>query len=198
MMRKRMYIIPSRSLRRTVDDIPSDRMVLSGGAMQREKPEFLTKEKCDINDLQDIVKALRAPGGCPWDRKQTHGSIGICMIEEAAESVDAVRLLEREQNPDSLREELGDVLFQVVLHSAMAEEEGYFTFDDVVDEVSRKMLRRHPHVFGSYEKDEQGNEVRSWDEIKKREVQKKTYTESERRKKRRKRLAVLFYRLLIR
>jgi tetrapyrrole methylase family protein/MazG family protein len=120
------------------------------------------------------------------------------MIEEAAEAVDAVRLLEREQNPDSLREELGDVLFQVVLHSAMAEEEGYFTFDDVVDEVSRKMLRRHPHVFGSYEKDEQGNEIRSWDEIKKREVQKKTYTESQRQKKRRKRLSVLFYRLLMR
>ena len=164
--------------------------------MLEQQPDYVTKEKRDIDDLAAIVKALRSPQGCPWDRKQTHASIERCMIEEAAESVDAIRLLAQKNNPDSLREELGDVLFQVMMHSVMAEEEGYFTFSDVVDDISRKMIRRHPHVFGCYETDENGNPIRDWNEIKQREKHKSTFSESKRHKRWRKKLVAIFCRLL--
>lgn len=164
--------------------------------MLSEKPDYLTKEKRNFQDLEAIVKALRSDEGCSWDRKQTHSSIDWCMIEEAAEAVDGIRLLEKEKNPDSLREELGDVLFQVVLHSAIAQEEGYFSLDDVVEDISAKMIRRHPHVFGIYEKDEKGEEIRDWNLIKQREKEQKTFHESKSRKKRRKRLSKLFLKLL--
>ena len=116
--------------------------------MLKERPDYLDKGKRDFEDLKEIVAALRSEDGCPWDRKQTHGSMRICVLEEAAETVDAIGLLEREQNPDGLREELGDLLLQVMLQSRLAEEEGYFTVEDVVEDISRKMIRRHPHVFG--------------------------------------------------
>ena len=94
--------------------------------MLKERPDYLDKGKRDFEDLKEIVAALRSEDGCPWDRKQTHGSMRICVLEEAAETVDAIGLLEREQNPDGLREELGDLLLQVMLQSRLAEEEGYF------------------------------------------------------------------------
>ena len=81
--------------------------------MLKERPDYLDKGKRDFEDLKEIVAALRSEDGCPWDRKQTHGSMRICVLEEAAETVDAIGLLEREQNPDGLREELGDLLLQV-------------------------------------------------------------------------------------
>lgn len=152
--------------------------------------------KHSFEDLNEIVHALRAEDGCPWDKAQTHMSIRTCMIEEAAEAIDAISLLEEKGNPDALREELGDVLFQVVLHSTMAEEEGYFTLDDVVSDISEKMIRRHPHVFGVYETDGNGTELRDWDRIKQYECSKKTWKESKIRKKRRKWLTYLFVKLL--
>jgi tetrapyrrole methylase family protein/MazG family protein len=92
----------------------------------------------------DTIARLRSPGGCPWDREQTHGSIARNMAEEAYEAIDAI---ERDDMAD-LREELGDVLLQVVLQSQMASEEGAFSINDVLMDVNEKMIRRHPHVFG--------------------------------------------------
>jgi len=95
--------------------------------------------------LVEILARLRAPDGCPWDREQTHESLVRYLLEEAAEAVEAVR----SGDPLHLAEELGDVLLQVVFHAQLAAEAGRFTIDDVVDGISRKMVRRHPHVFGS-------------------------------------------------
>ena len=101
-------------------------------------------ENYRIEDLLDIMARLRAPGGCPWDQAQTHQSIRQNMLEEAYEAADAIDRMDM----DNLREELGDVLLQVVFHARMAQEAGRFTFDDVVDGVCRKLVYRHPHVFG--------------------------------------------------
>ena len=114
----------------------------------------------------------------------------ICVLEEAAETVDAIGLLEREQNPDGLREELGDLLLQVMLQSRLAEEEGYFTVEDVVEDISRKMIRRHPHVFGETVTASDGQPLKEW------EKQQMTYQEDPRRKKRRKKLVRILDRLL--
>ena len=95
----------------------------------------------------NVISALRAPGGCPWDREQTHQSIASNMIEEACEAVDAIE----KNDIDHLREELGDVLLQVILQSNMAAEAGEFTIEDVIADVNAKIVRRHPHVFGAEE-----------------------------------------------
>jgi len=94
--------------------------------------------------FRGIIARLRAPGGCPWDAEQTHESIAHNMVEEAFEAVDAIE----RGNTDDLREELGDVLLQVVFQSQMASEAGEFTLSDVIGDISDKMIRRHPHVFG--------------------------------------------------
>ena len=115
---------------------------------------------------------------------------------EAAETVDAIGLLEREKNPDGLREELGDLLLQVMLQSRLAEEEGYFTVEDVVEDISRKMIRRHPHVFGETVTASDGQPLKEWGQIKDWEKQQMTYQEDPRRKKRRKKLVRILDRLL--
>ncbi len=94
-----------------------------------------------------LLQKLRSEEGCPWDRAQTHDSLKPCMIHELTEAVAAVNLFERTGNARNLCEELGDLLLQVVLQSQIAMEEGLFTMEDVVQAVSEKMLRRHPHVF---------------------------------------------------
>ena len=106
--------------------------------------EFTPKTRYDIRDLLEIVRLLRAPGGCPWDRAQTHESIRANFLEETYEAVDAIDL----KDADLLREELGDVLMQVVLHCQMETEQDRFTFDDVCNELCQKLVYRHPHVFG--------------------------------------------------
>lgn len=118
-----------------------------------------------IDDLVATVARLRAPGGCPWDREQTHQSICDCLIEEVAE------LLETIDHRDTahMREELGDLLLHVVMHAQMAAERGDFSFDDVAREVNEKMIRRHPHVFGDSRADDTAAVLRQWDEIKARE-----------------------------
>ena len=123
----------------------------------------------EIERLQGIVKKLRAPDGCPWDSVQTHTSLKAPCVEEAAEVVCGINILEATGNPDNLREELGDLLFQVVMHAAIAEEEGLFTFEDVAKTISDKMERRHPHVFAGvdYAADEERHAA--WEEIKKAE-----------------------------
>lgn len=110
----------------------------------------------EFDEFVDTIAALRAPGGCPWDREQTHESIAKNMIEEAYEAGDTVHL----------REELGDVLLQVVLQSQIAADAGEFTIDDVCRDVNEKMIRRHPHVFGSAKAQSAGDVLELWDSVK--------------------------------
>ena len=116
-----------------------------------------------FNDFVDTVAKLRSPdGGCPWNRAQTHASIGDYMIEEAYEALEAIQ----SDDTDHLREELGDVLLQVVLHSQIAADAGEFTIDDVCETIDEKMIRRHPHVFGET-KAQNANEVADlWEQVK--------------------------------
>ena len=110
-----------------------------------EKLEMiLQKEAYDAKDLVTIVELLRLPGGCPWDMEQTHKSIRNDFIEETYEVIEAID----NDDPALLREELGDVLLQVAMHARMEEEAGRCTFEDVANDICKKMIHRHPHVFG--------------------------------------------------
>lgn len=129
-------------------------------------------------DFVEIIKKLRSENGCPWDREQTHMSLRPCIMEEAAEVAAAIRIYDRTGSCENLREELGDVLLQVVMHSCIAEEEGRFTLEDVVSEVAEKMVRRHPHVFGNAEAETSGQVLQNWEEIKRQEKERKTQTET--------------------
>ena len=119
----------------------------------------------DIQPLADVMRVLREPGGCPWDREQTHKSIRSNMIEEVYEYLEAVDA----DDVEGMREELGDVLMQVVFHARMAQEAGRFDLQDVIDEVVDKLIRRHPHVFGDTHVDGSDDVLRNWEAIKKEE-----------------------------
>lgn len=136
--------------------------------------EFKAKEKYNLDDLVDIVKALRAPDGCPWDKVQTHESIRKDFIEEIYEAVEAID----DGDTEHLREELGDVLFQVVFHSVIETEKGHFGIDEVIDEVSKKMVLRHPHVFGDVSVDTTEDVWKNWDKIKMQTHSQKTVKEA--------------------
>lgn len=125
----------------------------------------------------EIVARLRAEDGCPWDREQTHSSLKPGCIEEAAEVICGINILEQTGNADNLREELGDLLLQVVMHSQIAKEEGLFTFDDVVNDISDKMVRRHPHVFGEVTVSDSGEVLKNWAAIKANEKARKAIKE---------------------
>ena len=127
----------------------------------------------ELNKLLDIVRKLRGEGGCPWDMEQTHESLKPCLIEEAAEVVGGINLLNETGNPDNLKEELGDLLLQVVMHSQIASEEGLFDIEDVAMCINDKMVRRHPHVFGDAEVSSSTEVLEKWDEIKKQEKNEK-------------------------
>lgn len=129
-------------------------------------------------DFLNIIETLRGENGCPWDKVQTHESLKPCMTEEAAELLASIRIYEQTGNPDNMIEELGDVLLQVVMHAQIASEEGLFTMADVVDEVSHKMVRRHPHVFGTGDADTPEEVLINWEEIKKEEKKDKVWMES--------------------
>ena len=116
----------------------------------------------DFDEFVKTIACLRAPDGCPWDREQTHGSIAHNMIEEAYEAVDAIEA----EDVAHLREELGDVLLQVVLQAQIAADAGSFTIDDVCRDVNAKMVRRHPHVFGDAAADDAGAVLDLWDKVK--------------------------------
>lgn len=134
--------------------------------------------KYNFEDFVKIIERLRAKDGCPWDREQTHDSLRPCMMEEAAEFVSSVRIYHESGSAENMREELGDILLQVVMHSVIAEEEGLFTLGDVIEEVSEKMIRRHPHIFGAAEVDSSEQVLQNWDEIKKKEKEGKSWIES--------------------
>lgn len=118
-----------------------------------------------FSKLVEIVRILRSPGGCPWDREQTHRSIRKHVIEEAYEVAEAIDL----EDPDALSEELGDLLLQVALHSQIAAEEGTFTIYDTLQAINDKLVRRHPHVFGEKGAENAEEALTNWEEIKRRE-----------------------------
>ncbi len=132
-----------------------------------------------FEDFIHIVERLRGEDGCPWDKKQTHESLKPCMMEEAAELLSSIRIYEKTGNAENMREELGDILLQVMLHSQIAKEEHLFTLEDVIHEISAKMIRRHPHVFGDGSKGKQEEAIRAdWEEIKRKEKEGKAWIES--------------------
>ena len=133
----------------------------------------------EIEQLVNIMKLLRSENGCPWDREQTHSSLKAACIEEAAEVVCGINILEKTGNSDNLKEELGDLLLQVVLHSQIAEEEGLFNFEDVAKCVKEKMIRRHPHVFAEESVNSTSQVLKRWDEIKREEKVGKEWMDAE-------------------
>ena len=135
---------------------------------------FVFKEKYTVGDLLAIMKILRAPGGCPWDREQTHASIRRDLIEETYEVIEAI---DRE-NADMLVEELGDLLMQVVFHAEIETEKGVFDFDDVADGICKKLIVRHPHVFGDVTVSGSAEVLRNWDAIKMETKHQKTVSET--------------------
>lgn len=126
---------------------------------------MMDQKKYTFEDFRKIVADLRGEHGCPWDKAQTHESLERYLLEETYEAVEGIRSLAATGDAENLCEELGDVLFQVVLHAQIAREEGLFTLEDVVQGVSEKMIRRHPHVFAP----EDPTQTRSWEEIKQQE-----------------------------
>ena len=118
-----------------------------------------------FNDLVNIIAELRSDHGCPWDREQTYESLKKCLADEAQEVYDAVD----NHDMENLCEELGDVLLQVMLNSQIAREEGVFTRDDVIDGLCKKMIRRHPHVFGDAKVNSTQEGLALWNEIKEQE-----------------------------
>lgn len=141
---------------------------------EQEEYEFVEEpgyDDVDIQPLVDVMQTLREPDGCPWDREQTHTSIRSNMIEEVYEFLEAV------DNDDvaGMREELGDVLMQVVFHAQMAKEAGRFDLQEVIDEVTDKLIRRHPHVFGNLDVADSDEVLKNWEQIKKQEKTERTH-----------------------
>jgi len=128
-----------------------------------EKIKQLTdKTSYDITDLREIMKILRSENGCPWDREQNHMTIRQNFIEETYEVIEAI------DNNDMLllREELGDVLLQVLFHARICEEDGFFSFDEVSNDICVKLIERHPHIFGTVKADTSAEVLRNWEQIK--------------------------------
>ena len=135
--------------------------------------DFQFKDKYEFNDLVHIVKILRSPGGCPWDIEQTHQSIRENFLEETYEVIEAID----KEDTELLKEELGDVLLQVVFHSIIEEEQSSFNIDDVADGVCKKMIIRHPHVFSDVKADTTEQVLKNWDAIKMKTKSQNTQSE---------------------
>ena len=135
---------------------------------------FKFKDSYGIQDLAEIVRILRAPGGCPWDREQTHKTIRRDFLEETYEVIEAIN----KNDTELLKEELGDVLLQVVFHSQIETEKGSFDLNDVADGICKKMIERHPHVFGTAVAENSEQVLENWDAIKKRTKNQKSQTDS--------------------
>ena len=123
-----------------------------------------------VDRLVEIIKRLRAPDGCPWDREQTHMSIRGHLVEECAELLEAI---DREDS-ESMREELGDVLMHIMLHAEIASEQGLFSFDDVAADLGDKLVRRHPHVFGDAKAYDSHDVLKIWQQVKTKEKKART------------------------
>ncbi|MBE6784442.1 MAG: nucleoside triphosphate pyrophosphohydrolase [Ruminococcaceae bacterium] len=135
---------------------------------------FEFKEKYDFYDLVRIMSVLRGEGGCPWDAEQTHESIKKNFIEETYEVIEAIN----KQDPELLCEELGDVLLQVAFHVEMEREKGVFSVDEVTDGICKKLIERHPHVFGEVKVDGVGDVLSNWDTIKRKTKGQKTQSQA--------------------
>lgn len=120
----------------------------------------------NLVELVNVMSRLRAPGGCPWDREQTYESLAQYLLEETYETYDAIQESTETGDTTNLREELGDVLLQVVFHSVIAEEKGDFTIDDVVEGVTQKLILRHPHVFSNDKLETADDVLKNWDDLK--------------------------------
>lgn len=125
----------------------------------------MSEEKKGFDRLMELMHRLRAPGGCPWDAEQSHESLRRYLIEETYEVIEAID----RNDPELLKEELGDLLLQPVFHAAIAEEKGEFTMDDVLATINEKLIRRHPHVFGEERVKTAAEQVENWERIKKGE-----------------------------
>ena len=136
--------------------------------------EWIDKPFYNLQDLIEIVRVLRHPGGCPWDQEQTHQSIRRNFIEEACEVAEAID----EGDPEHLKEELGDVLLQVVFHTSIEEDAGRFALDDVADGVCKKLIYRHPHVFGDVTVSSTGEVLSNWEELKRKEKHQETQADA--------------------
>jgi len=136
--------------------------------------KFVIKDRYDMEDYRALMHFLRGPEGCPWDRVQTHESIRRNVLEEAYETAHAIDTGDTE----NLREELGDLLMQVLFHVDMEEEKGNFTLDDVADAACKKLVFRHPHVFGTASADNPEQVLVTWDEQKKAEKGQKSVTDT--------------------
>ncbi len=136
--------------------------------------DFKRKESYNIQDLVEIMRLLREPGGCPWDAEQTHESIKKNLIEETYEVIEAIN----KNDNDLLCEELGDLLMQVVFHACMETEKGAFDFDDVCDGICKKLIERHPHVFGETKISGVDDVLTNWDDIKRKTKGQKTTAQS--------------------
>ena len=134
--------------------------------------EFQLKDNYDIEDLQKLVSFLRSEKGCPWDREQTHASIRRDLLEEAYEVCEAID----QENTAHLKEELGDLLLQIVFHTSIEADKGTFELDDVADGICKKMVLRHPHVFGDVKVDGTDEVLTNWDAIKQKEKSQPTIT----------------------
>ena len=135
---------------------------------------FVYKSHYDVNDFRHIIEILRAPGGCPWDIEQTHESIRRNLLEEAYEVCEAID----ENDPAHLQEELGDLMMQVLFHSRIEEERGGFDLDDVADAAVKKLIYRHPHVFGDISVSGSEEVLKNWDELKRKEKSQATVTKT--------------------
>lgn len=122
-----------------------------------------------FEEFRNIIKLLRSENGCPWDREQTFTSLKRCCIEEAAEVICGINTLDKTGDASNLKEELGDLLMQIVLLARIAEENGLFDMDDVTDSIINKMIRRHPHVFGTAQLETTDDVLEEWAKIKEKE-----------------------------
>lgn len=135
--------------------------------------DFLRKDFYDVSDLIHIVDLLRGPGGCPWDQEQTHTSIRKDLLEEAYEAADAIDT----GDLANLKEELGDVLLQVVFHTSIERELSGLTLDEVADGVCKKLIYRHPHVFGCVQVENTDQVLTNWENLKQKEKSQQTLTD---------------------
>lgn len=135
---------------------------------------FDFKDRYDINDLLRILEILRSPEGCPWDKVQTHESIRTDLIEETYEVCEGID----KDSPEMLREELGDLLLQIVFHAQIEREKGTFDFDDVCNDICQKLVYRHPHVFGEVKADNCDEVLKNWDALKRESKHQETFTDT--------------------
>ena len=133
-----------------------------------------------LEDFKEIMTRLRAKDGCPWDSVQTHESMKKYLVEETAEVLEAID----KKDPDNLCEELGDLLYQIMIHAEIEKESGHFTIDDVIDDICWKMVKRHPNVFGGPKLPEGLTSAERWAEIKKIERAERAVRNAERAKRR--------------